>query len=191
MAYTAGSRNRERNFPRPHDALRGRSLRAAASLLLGLALASCGYSFSGSALPAHIKTIAVPVFHNDTLEYDIERELTQDVIDAFVRDNSLHVVGEKQADAVLIGRITGYENKVFTYSSSETAQEYLVKVTISAVLKDQIDNKELWKADNLSATKTYAVVELPGKPAQTEQQGRQDALLELATTIFSRTMEQW
>jgi hypothetical protein len=180
-----------RNSPRPHDAPCGRPARAAAFFLLALAFASCGYSFSGSALPSHVKTVAVPVFHNNTLEYDLERELTQEVIAAFVRDNSLRVVGEKDADAVLTGRITGYENKVFSYSAGETAEEYLVKITVSAVLKDQVENKELWKQDALSATATYAVVDRPGKPATTEQEGRRAAIRELSEVIFARTMEEW
>ena len=168
-----------------------RGRRPAAALLLAFSSLSCGYSFSGSALPSHVKTVAVPVFENATLEYDIERELTEQVIDAFVRDNHLRVVGQKQADAVLLGRITGYENKVFSFSSGETAQEYIVKIRVSASLKDQVDNKEIWKDDRLEGTATYAVAEQPGKPAATEQEGRRPAFDELARKILARTMEEW
>jgi hypothetical protein len=138
-----------------------------------------------------VKTVAVPVFTNDTLEYDIERELTERIIDAFIRDNHLKVVGEREADAVLIGRITTYENKVFSFTGNETAEEYIVKIVVAASLKDQVQNKELWKNDRMEGTATYAVVDRPGKPAMTEQEGRRTAIQDLADDILSRTMEQW
>jgi hypothetical protein len=158
---------------------------------LSVLLSGCAYSFSGSALPSHIKTLAVPVFRNETLEYDLERELTEEVIAAFVRDNHLRIVGEGRADAVLLGRIVGYENKIFAYSSGETVEEYIVTLTVAVALKDQAENKELWKSDRLTATATYAVVERPGKPAMTEQEGRLAAVSELAEDILARTLEEW
>jgi hypothetical protein len=190
MGSAAGNRNSKRSFLRPRSPA-DRARHAVVALVVPLGLASCGYSFSGSALPAHVKTIGIPVFQNDTLEYGVEKELTDRVTEAFIQDNHLKVVGEHEADAVLVGRIIGYENKVFSYTGSQTAEEYIVKIRIAVSLKDQVANKELWKDDSLERTATYAVVDRPGKPAMTEQDGRQAAIQDLSDVIISRTLEEW
>jgi len=63
----------------------GRSRHAAVGLLLALAAclaAGCGYSFRGN-LPAHIKTVAVPVFQNRTQVAGLENTITSAVVSAF------------------------------------------------------------------------------------------------------------
>ncbi|UCE05762.1 MAG: hypothetical protein JSW07_19560, partial [bacterium] len=56
------------------------------SLLL-LALFHCGYySFSGSSLPSHIRTIAVPMFENRTTEFGVREDITDALINEFTQD---------------------------------------------------------------------------------------------------------
>src|SRR5437867_950514 len=107
--------------------------RARVAWLAGLALGagSCAYTTSTALLPTHIKTIAIPVFENQTTEYTLEQELTQAVIDRFVQDNHLKVVDERSANAVLRGKITDYRNTVFGFSAAVQAQEYRVTVEVS------------------------------------------------------------
>jgi len=45
---------------------------AAAALALALAGTGCAYSTSTALLPAHLKTVAVPVFENKTSKYTLE-----------------------------------------------------------------------------------------------------------------------
>ena len=51
-----------------------------ALLALVLVLAGCGYSLRGS-LPAHIRSVAVPVFANKTQQPAVENFLTRAVVD--------------------------------------------------------------------------------------------------------------
>jgi hypothetical protein len=64
-------------------------------------LLACGpYSFSGTTLGG-IKTVYIPVFENETIEYGLGDELTNDVTSAIVADNTLKVVGQNAADAII------------------------------------------------------------------------------------------
>ncbi|MEE9117128.1 MAG: hypothetical protein V3U02_00860, partial [Calditrichia bacterium] len=57
------------------------------SLLVGLSI-SCGYySFTGS-IPSDIKTVAVPLFDDNTSFPGVREDLTNNVIDAFINDNT-------------------------------------------------------------------------------------------------------
>ena len=72
--------------------------RALAVLLVTLLLAGCGYSTKGS-LPDHIKTVAVPIFKNRTLEPGVESAITSGVVTAFSNGGRLKVVPVDEADA--------------------------------------------------------------------------------------------
>jgi len=171
---------------------RRRSLRVAASVGAALVAASCGYTTSPALLPAHFKTIAVPVFENTTTEPTLEREITDAVIARFVADNHLKVVDERSASAVLRGRVTLYKNAVFGFSTSVSgAQEYRVTVGTSVKLQDLVKNRELWSDASLVRTANYYVVDVPGQTARTELDGRKEAVAKIADEILSRTVEGW
>jgi hypothetical protein len=162
-------------------------------VILALALLSslsCGYTASTS-LPGHIKTIAIPVFRNETLEYLIEEELTNTVVEHFVNDNRLRIVGEKEASSILLGTVTSYEHKVFSYSAGEVAQEYEVIIKVAIEFKDVSNGRIIWKDDGLVGSARYFAVEMAGQQAQTEQDGRVPAIGFLAKDILTRTVEGW
>jgi outer membrane lipopolysaccharide assembly protein LptE/RlpB len=164
-----------------------------AALLAGVALiaASCAYTTSSALLPSHLKTIAIPVFENATTEYTLEQEITDAVIQRFVQDNHLKVVDERSANSVLRGKVTQFRNAVFGFSTGTAAQEYRVTIELSVTLKDQVKNRELWSEGNLIKTANYYVVDSPGQAAQTELDGRKQAISKIADEILSRTVEGW
>ena len=153
--------------------------------------ASCGYTTSPALLPTHLKTIAIPVFENQTTEYTLEQDVTNAVIARFVTDNHLRVVDERSANAVLRGKVVLYRNTVFGFSTGTSAEEYCVTVGVAVTLKDQVKNRELWSDENLVKTANYFVVDVPGQRARTEIDGRKEAIEKIADEIISRTVEGW
>jgi outer membrane lipopolysaccharide assembly protein LptE/RlpB len=164
-------------------------------LLLGavFVLGSCGYSTSPALLPSHLKTIAIPVFENETSEYTLEQEVTNAVVQRFVADNHLKVVEERVAQSVIKGRIKSYRNSVFGISAGTTnrAEEYRVAIVVSVTFKDVVKNRELWSEDNLEKTANYYVTNVPGQTAKTELDGRKEAITKIADEILSRSVQGW
>ncbi len=142
-------------------------------------------------LPAHLKTVAIPVFENSTTEYTLEQDVTNAVIERFVKDNHLRVVDERSANAVIRGKLTGYKNAVFGFSAANRAQEYRVTLTCSVVFKDLVKNREIWNESDLVKTANYFVVDVPGQPARTELDGRKEAITKIADEILTRSVEGW
>jgi hypothetical protein len=142
-------------------------------------------------LPAHLKTVAIPVFENSTTEYTLEQDVTNAVIERFVKDNHLRVVDERSANAVVRGKLTGYKNAVFGFSAANRAQEYRVTLTCSVVFKDLVKNREIWNESGLIKTANYFVVDVPGQPARTELDGRKEAITKIADEILTRSVEGW
>ena len=168
-----------------------RTLWRAALGAIALAAVSCAYSTSTALLPTHLKTIAIPVFENSTTEYALEQEITQAVIDHFVEDNHLKVVSERGPNSVLRGRVTEYANAVFGFNAAQNADEYRVRIGISVTMKDMVKNRELWKDDQMLKTHNYFVIDVPGQKAQTELDGRKEAIRKIAEEIVARTVEGW
>jgi len=154
---------------------------------LALALTGCFYSVHTS-LPGHIKTIAIPVFENRSLQAAIENDLTQVVTDRFRADNHLTLAEPRSADAVLEATIAAYDNKVYRFNDREQAQEYIVTITLDVTVKDRVKNKDLWNQEGLRASATYL---LGGAQARTEEDARKDVEQQLADIILSRTVEGW
>lgn len=162
----------------------------AALTAAGLFLASCAYTTSPALLPSHLKSVAIPTFENGTTEYTLDQEITQAVVQRFVRDNHLKVVDEKSASCVVRAKITQYKNSVFGFTSASTAQEYRVTIAVAVTFKDLVKNRELW-SDEIVRTANYYVQDVPGQTAKTESDGRKEAIDKIADEILTRSVEGW
>jgi outer membrane lipopolysaccharide assembly protein LptE/RlpB len=161
----------------------------AAAVLCQLAT-GCGYTASPALLPQHLKTVAIPVFENATPEVRIEEELTNAVILRFVQDNHLKVVDEKTANSVIRGKVTQYRNAVFGFTNNATSNEYRVTVAVEVTFKDLVKNRELWSGEIVKSA-NYYVQDVPGQQAQTELDGRKEAISKISDEILSRSVEGW
>ncbi len=108
---------------------------AAAVAALPLAGGGCvGYRL-GSSLPPGVRTIAVPTLVNETDEPLIETECTRQVLAALIRDGSLRVVPEDEADVILRGTLTRHLLTPVAFDAERTtvAEEY--RMTLFASLE--------------------------------------------------------
>jgi len=116
-------------------------------LMICLGSLQCGYHLSGtgSSLPAHIKTISVPMFKNMTTRFELDRKLTQRVIDALVARGKVEIGGDEDtADAVLLGEIRTFNVNPVAFSGSASADRYNVIIVAKIVLRDNTTNKIIY-----------------------------------------------
>jgi hypothetical protein len=157
-------------------------------LVIGSALAfgvNCGvYSFSGSVLSG-VRTVGVPLFENQTTEYDLQEKLTEKVTSSFVADNTLKVVSARRADAVLYGVVTRYERKSYTFDGAGNTKEYIAYVYAALRLEKRTERETIWEDDNMQGWGIYDAIE------ETEEEGKDRALDKLAEDIVDRTVKGW
>lgn len=89
---------------------------------------------SGAAGGAH--KIAIPVFKNNTSEPGIERNVTAQIREAFIRDGRLRVVEKQNADLIFTGNIDGYELRPVSFDRNDDVVEYWVIMDIHVKVKD-------------------------------------------------------
>jgi outer membrane lipopolysaccharide assembly protein LptE/RlpB len=103
-------------------------------LLLAVATLGCGYHTAGHAtrIPASVRTIAVPVFVNQTQTYRIEQILTRDVVREFLARTHYQIANDagKSADAVLKGTVVSAQAAPLTYDA-QTGRISSAVVTVS------------------------------------------------------------
>ncbi len=127
-------------------------LRLAAAL--GLTAAACGYSFR-SPVPAHLNTVYIPTFENETREFQLTQQLTESVINEFLTESRLRLVSsEEEADLVVRGTITDYQEEALSYDPGQAANPDVfsrrVLLTVDLTLEDLVEERTLWENPNLS-----------------------------------------
>ena len=112
-------------------------------LVLVLLFPSCGYHLVGygSALPSHIRTIAVPVFKNTSTEPNIHRDATDAIRQIFITDGRLKLVGTSKADLLIRGILTDYQLRAVSFSGKDIAEEYVVKLGVQIEAYDRVKKK--------------------------------------------------
>ena len=153
--------------------------------VLCLLIFGCGcgvYSFSPGG-KSSIKTIAVPQFENQTIEYGLSSRMTDLVIDAFIADGNMKVVSPTDADATLVGVMTNYERKAYTYDENDNVSEYVVKIIFDVTLQGE-GGTEIWR-DKFYSEGIY------NAETQTEDDGQVLAASKLVTDILNKTTKSW
>ncbi len=150
-------------------------------------LLSCGlYSFSGSSLPANLETIAVPLFEDQTSEFQIKEKLTDAVITEITRDNSLKIADVNSADLIVYGKIITISDQAYTYDENEQVESYRVYITVDIEVKDVKKVTNMWK-ERLRQWGEYSI-----DPAvDARQDGIQIALDKIAEDILNKTVSGW
>ena len=116
-------------------------------------IAACGYSFR-SPVPAHLETVYVPTFENETREFQLTQQITERVIDEFINESRLRLVGdEEDADLLVVGTVKSYEEEALSYDPGQTANPDVfsrrVLLTVDVRLEDQVNDETLWESASL------------------------------------------
>ena len=155
---------------------------------------SCGYHFTsaGGIVPQGAKTIAIPVFINDTYEPYVDIEVTKAVVGEFLTDGRLQVVSQEAADLVMRGRVTKFELTPTTYTVDSYVQSYNVSIGVSLSIEDVKTRRVILQDKGLGSVfiSSYAVT--LGDITATKiakDTAIKNACKDLASTIRSRVLE--
>jgi hypothetical protein len=150
-----------------------------------IVLLSCGiYTVSPSAL-GNLKTVAIPLFENQTTESGLRELLTDKLTQAFVSDNTLKVVREQQADGILRGSVISYTREPYTFTQGNVVSEYKSSVAVSVQFINRRSQKVIWEEKNMSNWGTYSAT------SETEDDGKGRAIDKLVQDILNKTVKGW
>ena len=154
-----------------------------------LLLGGCGYYGTTSRTAKDIKSIAVPFFENKTPEPNLGIQVTELIIENLIDDNTLSVVSESAADAVLDGTIVSYTNVPFSFNQELNAEEYHVIITVDVTLFNRRLNEPIWKDQKIKGDGSYFLdVSEAGFRFEDAQE---EAIKEITDRILNLTVQDW
>jgi hypothetical protein len=128
-------------------ALRPAALAVLAGLAALAASGGCSYSFTGSSVPQHLKTVRISLFDDRTGsgEPALREQLTNRLIDRFRQDNSLDVTDQASADCDLEGAIASFTDLPTVVAAGEAVQRARITIGVQAVFRDQKLKKTVYE----------------------------------------------
>ncbi|GAA5481771.1 LPS assembly lipoprotein LptE [Haloferula sargassicola] len=131
-------------------------------LVLAAALTGCaGYTVDGAkpAVLASVKTIAVPMFRNDTLLPRAEALATSAAAEAFVNDGTYRIGTRDSADAVLEGTVSKIDYAQLRSARLDTLRplELQDTVTLTWVLRDAANPNQVLASGTSSGWSRFFV----------------------------------
>jgi outer membrane lipopolysaccharide assembly protein LptE/RlpB len=162
-------------------------------VLIGLILISaCGYHLTGTGntLPAHLKTVAIPVFDNTSSEPDIHRNMTNVIRQSFINDGRLKVVKRSDADLVMRGVLNSYSLQAVSFDTSDVALEYYVALGVDIDVKDMVKRKQFLKQNFTTKWDFRTDADVINNEAA-RQEALNDAYKELGNRLVSIVIDQF
>jgi outer membrane lipopolysaccharide assembly protein LptE/RlpB len=128
----------------------------AVGALLAVLAAGCGYHLArrGTALPADVRTLAVPVFKNETYEPGVEDLVTDALIREFERNRWVRIVDAADADAVVTGVIKDFATVPIAFASKEYAALFRARAKCKVQVRSRA-GKVLWEDKDVSVDAEY------------------------------------
>lgn len=158
-------------------------------LVLVLALSACGirYGFSEGAFPAHVKTMAVLPFENETSATELQAELFESMRRKLQQRLGVRDAPQQTADAIVRGAIRGYDADVPVGFSADPRQAVSARrrlqITVDVEILDQTTGKTLWSRKGLQGQGEYA--------ERAELEGRRQAIDKIVNDIIEGAQSQW
>ncbi len=168
-----------------------RLLRIAVSALVlagAVLLSGCPYSFTGASVPAHLKTIAIPLIDDQSGfgAAGLREKFTTALTNLFINDNTLTVSDRSTADAILEGAITSVRDAPSVVGQGEQVRQRRVTVTAKFVLKDMKLRRTMWE----KTFSNWGDYDSGGGPSQ-QDSGIQDAIGKLSEDVLLETVSGW
>ncbi|GMV07641.1 MAG: hypothetical protein AMXMBFR53_39160 [Gemmatimonadota bacterium] len=163
----------------------------AAALAATLTPTGCMYSFrAGSFPPAHIRTIAVVPFENETARFELSAELYDQLFRNLPRALGIRTAGEDVADAIVRGTIVRYDVVAPNYRAGAEGQpaevlQRQVNITVRVEIVDLVENVILWEERSVTAQGHFL------EASESEEVGRAEAIELLVQKIVDGAQSNW
>ena len=170
-----------------HRAPSHRRLAARCLLLLLAALPlGCGYALvgRGTNIPDNIRRVYLAPLENATRRSEVEQILTRALAEELVTRRRFTLVNDEgQSDAVLAGKVVGFDATPLTFDDQGRATEYQITITASMTFRDRGADKVLWENDRYIYKESYQV-----DPSEQLYFDREKIAIEEAAGRFARTV---
>lgn len=154
-----------------------------ATFFLALMFSGC-YTFSGTTLPGHLKTIKINPVINQTLDPILAENLTQELVRGFQSRSSLRQVNT-DGHSELTVTLTSFTRSPYT-TSGAAVTAYQLNLVAAVKFYDHVKGQMIYEEPKLPG---YAIFDI--NRGETESQGLSKAVSEMVNLILDKTVSGW
>jgi len=110
------------------------------SMALTSGLSCFYYSFSGKSIP-DVESVAIPLFTDKTLEFQLKDRLQLKLIETFQEENLFKIESADRADAILNGVIISVEDQLAAVDRQERAEQTELHITVEIKFENRTTGK--------------------------------------------------
>lgn len=161
------------------------------ALISLILLGGCNYGLrGGGGFPSSIRTVSVERFDNQTVQYGLEDQVYLKLFDELPRRLGVRPASAENADAVIRGRITRYDDAARNYRPGEGGNQTevlqrQVQITLAIEVVDTRRNLIIWESSGVNGNGEYT------SSSQTDAEGRTKAIENLVQQILDGVQSQW
>ena len=157
-------------------------------VVFGALLLGCAYSFTGSSVPTHLKTVVIPVIDDQSGfgEPGLRELFTQELTTQFITDNSLEVSDRTTADSILEGVVLTVTDIPSSVEEGEQVRKRRVTITVKFSYQDMKLRKKVWEK-TFSNWGDY----VSGTGLSQRSEGIREALRKLSEDVLLETVSGW
>ena len=147
------------------------------------------YSFKGT-LPPHIKTIAIPLFGDQTAEFNIQQIVTDQIRVGFIQENILRLAEEENTNSILYGVIQSIQDRPLVFKEGETGEsvtEYRITLKIEVEWYDNVEAKSIFKKSFTG----YSEYDPTGATDRTRDIALSEAVDNITEDIVNQILSGW
>jgi hypothetical protein len=145
------------------------------------------YGFAGGGLPAHIRTMAILPFENETPTAELQRELFDAMRRDFQPRLGIRDAPQERADALVRGIIRTYDVDIpASYTANQAVpnvSRLKLQITLDVEIVDQTSGKTIFERKGLRAEADYA--------ERDEAGGRRAAIRRIVNDMVEGAQSQW
>ena len=126
------------------------------SLHLILLLFGCAYYSMAGSIPPNIKNVSVPLFINETVEFELSEKLTSGIIQEIGSQNIVKITNDIDSDSIINGVISSVSDGPYSFNNNEQVSEYRFSLSVKVSWVDNNDENILFDK-TFSAFGTYSI----------------------------------
>jgi len=184
---------------------KSRALLFFALVFLACGLTSgCGYRFRGAGrqIGIGLDKLAIPLFSSTSSYAGYEADFTRILREEFITHSRVSIVSKERAQVVLSGKISSIIAEPLTYSVTKQTIHGLeskdsvtrsreMRVLVEATLLNQETGEVIWQDSGFTGEATFTVSSDPLRTRYYQRRAFIAIAEDIATRIYSRTMERF
>ena len=119
-------------------------------------LFGCAYYSMAGSIPPNIKNVSVPLFINETVEFELSEKLTSGIIQEIGSQNIVKITNDIDSDSIINGVISSVSDGPYSFNNNEQVSEYRFSLSVKVSWVDNNDENILFDK-TFSAFGTYSI----------------------------------